>query len=211
MEQKKEDEKEIKEEKVESVTLTKEQYAALLDRVAELEDASLRKEKDIWSLNELTEEGKKAPKQTKEEEEPDWDNISGKELVQRITEAVNQAGVKLQTEIETLKVMREIDKCEAKYKDFWEHEEEMRKIAMENPSLSIEKAYQLAKIDKEGEKKEEGVAKTKTEKLLNLPPRSEGEKPGVVPSSTKASEVKTLREAALKAWDETVGKGKTEI
>ena len=205
----------------EGVTLSLEQYTALLDRVAELEDASLQgsKVKESYSLEELADEGRS--KKTKKEvtlEEADWDNLSGKELVQLVVEAVNQAGAGLKADIETLRVLREVDKCEAKYSDFWKYEKDIRKVATENPSLSIEKAYHLAKLEKEGEKgerkkgeKEETVEVTRTEKLLNLPPRFGGEKPGVVPSSTKSSEVKTLREAALKAWDEAVGKGKAEI
>lgn len=209
---KSEEEKKDGEER-ELITLTKEQYEALLDRVAELEDASLKATRSTYSLDELAEEAKRPSKIEEEEEGVDWDEISGKELVKKVTEVVNQLGMRLQTEVEVLKVQREIDKCEAKYPDFWEYEEDIRRIAVENPSLSIEKAYKLAKAEKEGGKgeKEKEVAKTKTEKLLNLPPRSGGEKPGVVSSSTKASEVKTLREAALKAWEDTVGKGKTEI
>jgi hypothetical protein len=113
--------------------------------------------------------------------------------------------------------MREIDKCESKYDDFWEYEEDIRRIAMENPSLSIEKAYKLAKLEKGGEEgkgrgKESEERVSRIQKILNLPPAvPRGEKPGTVPSSTKAGEVKSLREAALKAWEETVGKGKLEI
>ena len=228
-EEKKGDEEQVEqpEEKgKDAVTLSLEQYTALLDRVAELEDASLQgsKVKESYSLEELADEGRS--KKTKSErsgkevtlEEADWDNLSGKELVQLVVEAVNQAGVGLKADIEALKVLREIDKCEVKYSDFWKYEEDIRKVAIENPSLSIEKAYHLAKLEKEGEKgekkkgeREETVEVTRTEKLLNLPPRFGGEKPGVVPSSTKSSEVKTLRESALKAWDEAVGKGKAEI
>ena len=223
-EEKKGDEEQVEqpEEKgKDAVTLSLEQYTALLDRVAELEDASLQgsKARESYSLEELADEGRS--KKTKKEvtlEEADWDNLSGKELVQLVVEAVNQAGAGLKADIETLRVLREVDKCEAKYSDFWKYEKDIRKVATENPSLSIEKAYHLAKLEKEGEKgekkkgeKEETVEVTRTEKLLNLPPRFGGEKPGVVPSSTKSSEVKTLREAALKAWDEAVGKGKAEI
>ena len=223
-EEKKGDEEQVEqpEEKgKDAVTLSLEQYTALLDRVAELEDASLQgsKVKESYSLEELADEGRS--KKTKKEvtlEEADWDNLSGKELVQLVVEAVNQAGAGLKADIETLRVLREVDKCEVKYSDFWKYEKDIRKVATENPSLSIEKAYHLAKLEKEGEKgerkkgeKEETVEVTRTEKLLNLPPRFGGEKPGVVPSSTKSSEVKTLREAALKAWDEAVGKGKAEI
>jgi len=205
-----------KEEKV--VTLSESQYAALLDRVAELEDVSLSKgKKEIYDVDELAEEGKR-PEVKPKEEEVDWDALSNKELVERIVGSVNEAGVGLVTKIETLKVLREIDKGEAKHKDFWDYEKDIRKIASENPTLSIEDAYQLAKAKKgggkeekkEGEKGEEvGAKTTRTEKLLNLPPR--GEKPGVVSSSTREGKVKTLREAADRAWDEAVGKGKESI
>jgi len=188
-----------------------------------LEDEGQKKPKDLYTLDELAEEGAKRRGKTKEkEEEPDWDNLSNKELVQMVVEAVNKAGLGLQTEIESIKVMREIDKAESKHDDFWKYEDEIRKVAIENPSLSIEKAYRLAKAEVEGEEKEGkkekgegkeevGEKKTKTEKLLNLPPRiPPGERTGVVSSSTKGS-VKTLREAALKSWDEIVGKDKTEV
>jgi len=207
------------EEKV--VTLSEAQYAALLDRVAELEDTSTGKEKkEIYDIDELAEEGKRREVRPAEEgKEVDWESLSNKELVDRVVGAVNVAGMELVTKVETLKVLREIDKGEAKHEDFWKYEKDIRRIATNNPTLSIEEAYQLAKVGKEGDKKVEkkegekeeevGAKTTRTEKLLNLPPR--GEKPGVVSSSTKGSQIKTLREAADRAWDEAVGKGKESI
>lgn len=211
----------------ELVSLTKEQYDALLERVSELEGSKEEEgKKDTYTLDELAEEGKKTKRTGRrvdqQIEDLDWDNMSNKEIFGKLVDAVNAAGRELQTEIETLKVMREIDKAEVKYKDFWKFEKDVRRIAMENPSLSIEKAYKLAKVEKgeseETEKEEKGekedkVMKTKTEKLLNLPPRGApiGEKPGVASTSTKASEIKTLREATSRAWDEVVGKGKSVI
>lgn len=219
-EKKEEEKKGEKEEKV--VTLSESQYSALLDRVAELEDVSLSKKKDIYDIDELAEEGKRREVIPVKGEEVDWEALSNKELVDKIVEAVNQGGLQLQTQIETQKVLREIDKCEVKYDDFWKFEKDIRRIATENPTLSIEKAYRLAKLEIEGDKKEEkkegekreevGAKTTRTEKLLNLPPRVPGgEKPGVVSSSTKGSQTKTLREAADRAWDEAVGKGKESI
>lgn len=211
-------------EQEEKITLSKEQYSALLDRLSELEGST--EKKDVYTLDELAKEGKERSrplKEAQEEEDIDWDNATPKDVYNKLVTEVNKVGIQIKTDIETLKVMREIDKCEAKFEDFWKFEPAIRKIAMENPSLSIEKAYKLAKVDageevnkkKEGEKDKDElkeVAKTKTEKLLNLPPRvPTGEKPGVVPSSTKSSEKMTLRESALKAWDETVGRDKTSI
>jgi len=220
-EAKKEEEKKGEEKKEGKViTMSEEQYAALLDRVAELEDVSSSKGKEIYDIDELAEEGKrKEVLLAKEGEEVDWENLTNKELVGRIVGAVNVAGMELSTKVETLKVLREIDKAEGKHDDFWKHEKEIRRIASNNPTLSIEEAYQLAKVGKEGDKKvapkegereeEVGAKTTRTEKLLHLPPR--GEKPGVVSSSTKGSQIKTLREASDRAWDEVVGKGKESI
>lgn len=200
--EKKEEKKEgeSKEEKV--VTLSESQYTALLDRVAELEDVSLSKKKDIYDIDELAEEGKSRGVTPTKGEEIDWEVLSNKELVDKIVEAVNQGGLQLQTQIETQKVLREIDKAEAKHNDFWTHEKDVRRIASNNPTLSIEEAYQLAKAGKEGEKgekkegekeKEVGAKTTRTEKLLNLPPRIPGgEKPGVVSSSTKEGKGKSV-------------------
>ena len=198
------------------VTLSEVQYAALLDRVAELESVPFSRAKEVYNIDELAEEGRGKGKGVKEEEEEvDWEDLSNKELVGKVVGVLNQTGLKLQTQIETLKVLREIDKAERDHDDFWEYEKKVREISMENPALSIEDAYQLAKTKspvkkKEGEKeKEKGERTTKTEKLLNLPSR--GDSLGVVSSSTKGSEIKTLKEAANKAWDEVVGKGKTVI
>lgn len=208
-----------KEEKV--VTLSESTYAALLDRVAELEDtSSAHPKKEVYDVDELAEEGRRGEAKlgkVEKIEEVDWEALSNKELVDRIVGSVNEAGLGLVTKIETLKVLREINKGEAKHKDFWEYEKDIRKIASENPTLSIEDAYQLAKAkkgdgkeEKKGEEvKEVGAKTTRTEKLLNLPPR--GEKPGVVSSSTKSGQTKTLREAADRAWDEAVGKEKEAI
>ncbi len=125
------------------IKLTREQYSALLDRLAELEDAAYKSkvQKETYSLDDLVAEGtKRAPRKEIERkaEMPDLDEMSNSEIVKYIFDTVSQAGMELRQEIETLKIMREIDKCEAKYPDFWELEEDIRRIAMDNPSLSIE-------------------------------------------------------------------------
>lgn len=204
------------------VELDAEQYNALLDRLAELESLAYKKElaSRPVSLEDLAEEGKRwAPKEGEEEEVPtakDLDELSNKELVEYIMKEVNRAGQQLLTEVQTLKVLREIDKCEAKYEDFWDYKDLIQEIAIQNPSLSIEQAYKLAKVSSEEKakaKQEKSEAKEPlSQKLLKLPPRvAPGEKPGVAPGSTRSSEIKTLKDAALKAWDEVVGKGKLEI
>jgi len=213
------------------VNLSEEQYGQLLDRIAELEElsstAKSRVSKEVYDIDELAEEGKRERREKgKEEEEAkqltseEIDNMSNTQLVNFIFQQGDQRIGDMNVKVETLRVLREIDKAEDKYPDFWKHEKEVRQMAIENPSLSIDKVYKLVKLEKgeeipKGEKKKEGeeeeaTAKvTRTEKILRLSPRgSIGEKPGVASRSTKGSEIKTLKEASSRAWDEIVGEGK---
>lgn len=208
---------EKKEEEKQEVTLSAEQYSALLDKVTELEEISQRSKKEVFDLDDLAEEGRRKKVEKPPAKEVDLEGMTNAQLVEHVFEEVNKAGAALDVKIETLKLLREIDKCEAKYDDFWKYEKEIRKTASENPTLSLEKAYKLAKLDepKKGEKKEEeeGEPKDKRTILHTLPPKltSKGEKPGVASSATKGSEIKTLKEATQRAWDEVVGKGKESI
>ena len=230
---------EKKEEKKETVASQKieldaEQYNQLLDRLAELEaGATMRRSRgasgddEILDVDTLAAEGRETGRRKvpeKEAEEVDWDNLSNRELVEKIVGLVNEQGgarvQKLEVAVETQRVLREIDKAEKDHEDFWEHEEEVRKISIANPTLSIEEAYQLAKVRKARVKPakkegEEEVITTRTERLLKLPARQPlGEKPGRVAAGatrvTAATNV-TTKQAAQEAWDEVVGKGKTEV
>jgi len=209
------------------VTLKPEQYDALLDHIAELEAANAQPKKEkVTDLDALAEEGKPAKRKEREAPEAtqaDLDNMSNAELANFILQKGDEVfGGKLSdiaVAVETLKVMREIDKAETKYDDFWQYEGRIKDIGSKNPGLSIEQAYRLAKSEK-GEKatektkkgEEEEVPATRTEKLLKLPPRTSGEKPGLAPGASKETEkVKTLKDAAHRAWDDVVGKGKTEL
>jgi len=203
------------------IELTDEQYAALLERTASLEELenATRESRQKPSLDDLVHEGT----QKKEEEEKqlpaDLDELSNTQLVNVVLDVINsQAGEKLnkiEVAVETLRIAREIDKVEAKYNDFWMYEDAIRDISMNNESLGIEDAYQLAKLKNpqettDGENKER--KQTRTEKLLNLPPRTFGEKPSVaVASTTSLNRSETLKSAATKAWDEVVGKGKVSV
>jgi hypothetical protein len=211
------------------VSIPEETYTSLMDRIAELEDAVESKkkveEKRIYNIDELAEEGQRRKVASRELEEVDWDKLSNKEMVGKLGEMINKGAMDIRTEIETLKVLREIDHCAGKYEDFWEYEEDIRAIAAENPSLSIEKAYRLAKVEKGDrgkgrEKTKEGEeeleerkgerTRTKTERLLNLPKVFGGERPGLAKSTTTASRVISLKDAADRAWDE-VAKGKETL
>jgi len=223
-EKKVEGEKKEKEGTEEKVELSGEQYNALVDRLAELEAGAVkqgRRSDEVTDLDTLVEEGKRGKATEKiEETEVDFDQLSNKELVEYVVNLVNDQGLprlqKAEVAIETLRVLREIDKGEKEHDDFWEYESEIRQISMANPTLSIEEAYDLAKVKKgkaKSSKKKEGEITTQTQRLLKLPPKHvPGEKPGkVAAGSTRASETKlTLKEAANKAWEEVAPKGVRE-
>lgn len=226
LEEKVEGEKKVeqKEQPAQKVELDRETYSALLDRIAELEAESTRprrKEEETSDIDTLAEEGRRRPQAREVKEEPtNLDEYTPSQLAQFIIDRVNDQGgqrlQKIEVAVETMRVLREIDKAEAKYPDFYNYEEKIRELAMETPSLSIEKAYKLAKLDEAEKKPKEGEEEhrpaTRTERLLKLPPRTFGEKPGAAVGATKeSSQTNTLKEAATRAWNETVGEGKTNI
>ena len=213
------------EEKIEEapgkIELTDEQYAALLERTASLEELenATKESRQKPSLDDLVHEGTQKQKEEEKQLPVDLDELSNTQLVNVVLDVINsQAGEKLnkmEVAVETLRIAREIDKAEVKYDDFWIYEDAIREISMNNESLSIEDAYQLAKLKNpqkttDGENKER--KQTRTEKLLNLPPRTFGEKPSVaVASTTSLDRGETLKSAATKAWEEVVGKGKVSV
>jgi len=206
------------------VELDVETYNALLDRVAELEESSAlprRQSDEPSSVDELAEEAKSRGRQPAIVTPPrDIDEMSNTQLVQYVFEVIDQQAAprlnKMEVAVETMRVLREIDKAEGKYKDFWRYGDVIKEVSTANPSLSIEDAYHLAKSrsprsEEEGEKPQKKEP-TRTEKLLNLPARTFGEKPGIATSSTReVNRSESLRSAAERAWEESVGKGKTSI
>lgn len=206
------------------IELPEETYEALLDRVAvyeELEEETKKSksstEKSI--VDDLADEGLSGKKDEPIKLPDDFDDLSNTQLLTYIAEAINaQAGPRLQQlerSIHTLKVKQEIDSAATRHEDFWTYEDDIRQIAIANPTLRIEDAYQLAKSrNPKPQQKTEGDQSrerkpTKTERLLNLPPRgSYGEKPTVATSSTEKVLSGDLRSAAERAWEETVGKEK---
>ena len=213
-------EQEQKEQETQSeevVTLSPEQYAALLDRIDEAETKSKTK---VLSLDELAEEVKSKPREERRGAEPpkpakDLNEMTNQELVDYIFQvadaSITPALQDLSTKIETVKVLNEIDKLTSKeeFKDFWDYKEEIYKRASENPQLSLEDAYYLA-TGKAKPKK--GTTTDKKATLLTLPPRPVlGERPGHTKAVTTDKETgKTVRSAAIKAWKETMG-DKTDI
>ena len=187
------------------IELTPQQYAALLEKSEELDDLKKSGKHKTYSLEELAEEGKgKKPDSTSTVRKPDknLDDMNRLELAQYIVNVIGDhfapIANDLQVQIQTIKVSQEIDRAASKYDDFWDLHEEILRIGTENPSLSIDKAYKLAKAER-GEKPSKKSDKDQT--LLTLPPKPIlGEKPNAPSRSQTNAKVMTLTEAAEKAW-----------
>ena len=210
------------------VELTTEQYNAILDRMEEQDKmieqmtSSSKREKssNVQDIDELAREGRKGKE--KEPVEADWDSMGNKELVGAVFQLIDEHVVKpLNVELQTIKVMNEIDKVAIKYEDFYDLQDKVKEIAIENPTLSIEKAYKMAKLEVEEESgarrkskgRDEGdeVNESSTKRgkgvQLLIPSRPTlGERPGLSGGSTRLGPAKTTREAAERAWDQVVGK-----
>ena len=213
----KEDEKKEEKQFTTKIELTPEQYNAMLDDMAELEAlraAKPKKEKEEedeeLDVEKLAREGKKT-KAKEEEETLDLDNMTNTQLANAILKEIDKRNNDrlnpLEVTVETLRMLREIDKAEGKHEDFWDYGEQVQKMCVTDPNLSVEDAYILAK-SKAPVKKEKGekeTVPTKTERLLKLPPRVHGEKPGVAAGTTiNIDKGKTVKSAAEKAWEDTL-------
>ena len=203
-----------------AVTLDRGTYEALLDQIAELEATSTAKA----SVDDLTKDLEPEPKPKPAEFDLGAiDQMSNSQLATFIIDIINEQGGaainELSKKLESITVLREIERAESKHDDFWQHEKDVRRIAMKNPSLTIEEAYKLAKAEaaeKGTGPKSDGdpPPKTKTERVLRLPPRGAvGERPSHIAGATTTgkSSAMTLRAAALSSWDEIVGKDKESI
>jgi len=204
------------------IELPEETYDALLERVAVLEEQEdelkTQKKSPKSVVDELADEGLADKRDEPIKLPDDFDDLTNTQLLTYIAEAINsQAGPRLQQlekSIHTLKVRQEIDSAASRHEDFWTYEDEIRQIAIDNPTLRIEDAYQLAKsrnpkptAPKEGETPKERRP-TRTERLLNLKHVSYGEKPNVAAASTEKVLKGDLSSAAERAWEEHLGKDK---
>lgn len=177
------------------------------------------------------------PPAGREEDDEDPDKVSASktdeelkgmtpsQIVELITEKVSNASKKeiknLTTELVTIKVLHEMDRCDNKYEDFSDLKKEMQKEATANPYLNLEDAYLLVK-QKRGEqpkyregykgkrhetkkseedlkKEREEADKLKRDKTVNI----FGEKPGVSPSAAQKGDPKTIADAAKMAIKDT--------
>lgn len=205
------------------IILSREQYDALLERIEELESNTQRIARSgrEGEVDELLDEVRKSiqapPQRDRSLPDKDIDEMSNKELIDLISETVREEGRNLKIELEALKIAREIDKVEFNHKeDFHLYEQRMYEIAQETPNISIERAFKLAKAELGDLKKlegDEGTMKdkrTRTERILNLPPRgSFGDRPGISRGAAQEpTKADTLKDAAEMAWEKVMGEKK---
>ena len=215
------------------VELDPETYNALLDRLAELEARDQLPMRRAYAddsgddIDALAREGRRRSEARSEapavpEGDIDYDSLTNKQMIDLIVNAINRGEPakrleRLELSLQEVRVENELTQCINKHKDFMLYANEVKKLGMENPTLSLEKAYKLAKADDPErairlEKRDDkgGPKQTTTEKLLRLPPRHSvhGEKPGVSPAATQESasvKGESLKGSATRAWDAVMG------
>jgi len=206
------------------VVLSKEQYEAVLDHIATLEskviNATPQGQQNVQTLDSLINEGDGAPRGEAAPAGAKLEDMSPEQVMNHIFHTIHKQYVEpLEIKFETLRLMNEIDKVAAKPEnaDFWDYAGLVKEIAMKNPGLSIQRAYNLAKAEgkgKSGTQGDPGLVK-KSDLLFTLPKRpggsvqgGGGEKPtGVAHGITRSSGELTRRDAASEAFDKAT-KGK---
>lgn len=189
------------------ITLSAEQYNALLDGLEELE--TLKKggksgKESYENYDDLVRAGKAS--RAKEEGALNLDNLSNTELAGLIEDQFSKNAITpLAVAIEGLKLDLEFIRTGGKkgFEDIEEIRDDVLKVISENPNMSVEKAYKLVRVDKpKGNKSEgddDGREPRQIAAKLNLPGRVVGEKPGMSNTGTKKQGPVTIIDAAKEA------------
>lgn len=200
------------------VTLTAEQYNAVLDHIASLESKILSQpqgKSEVRDLDSLIQEaegpGRKGAQQVNQN--VSLEDMTPQQVMDHLFASIHQQFIQpLETKVETLRIMNEIDKVASKpgNEDFWDYAQDVKAIAIRNPTLSIQQAYRLAKTEgrRESGPSESGLQK-KSDVLFTLPKRpaniAGGEKPGASGSTLRGNAAPSRRDAASEAFDKIVG------
>lgn len=196
------------------VELTGEQYNAILDHIAALESKLLATPQgrgEVKRLDDLIDEAQERPQPPAPPvgQKLNFEDMAPEQVINHLMGAIHQNLIKpLEVKVETLRIINEIDKVASKQgnEDFWDYADEVKNLAIKNPTLTIAQAYQLAKSD--GKRKpagpgEPGLIK-KSDKLFSLPPRPNiagGEKPGASGAQVRSTTPISRRDAASEAFD----------
>lgn len=204
-ERKEEGQKEEEEQKEEQVTLSKTEYAEMVNKMNQMQGAIesfLEKETEKDQRSEQEKQAQRAREEAAARGPvKDLDLMTNKEFaVALLTEVENRVARPLLQMVSTLAVKdekRDLEKyCDKNGDKFEDYEEEVFKIATEKPTLSLMEAFKLAKAGRKGEEKKE----EKKEEKEKGPAGGGGEKPSG--GKFKAGGNLTLDQAAKRAFDE---------
>ena len=140
-------------EKEEPKTVSLEEHGKLKQQTEDLKRKNDEYEKlllDPGYADYLANKGRKEPepKKSAEEEEAEWEGLSQKQVAEKITsmvvERVKETIGPLKEDIKVKEAMADIKEVSAKHPDFWDHKDEMFRIAKQHPTLGAEQVYQLA-------------------------------------------------------------------
>jgi len=189
-----------------------------LDKIAAGLEAKGKKEESFDPealLKELQREERAAPKG--KEEGQKVEDMTAQQFAEFVLDTVHTRLVSpLEAKVEGLRVRAEVAECKAKYDDFLEYRDDIFKLAMKKPELSLEEAYlqvtgqSTVKSKREAKEKE---AKEKAEKEKTEGERKErrgsflGEKGGVSREASKLSP-DTMQDAAVLALKDVLGQEK---
>jgi len=187
-----------------TVTLTAEQYDALLTRAEQNTEKDKKGKKDYSDYDTLVNEGRTPD--DRGGKSVSLNDLSNEEFAGYLEEQLRDNALNpLATAIEGLRLDMEFMglKGTKGFEDLMEYKKDVLGVMDENPNMSVEKAFKLVKLEK-GEKgeKEEKSEKGDITKEMGLPQRLAGEKPGMTNSSTKDKPPETLKESAEAALDE---------
>jgi hypothetical protein len=207
----------------EGVVLSPEQYNAVLDHIADLEAKLMSggSRSEVQTLDTLVNEAQQQarPQQQRQQQQQqpipqqaDLENMTPQQVLSLLYNQIQTNLIQpLDTKIETLRIMSEIDKVAGKAgnEDFWEYAAQVKEIAIRNPTLSIQQAYRLAKTEEKRELKGPGDSglQKKSDVLFTLPKRPNiptGEKPGSSGAALRSATQPTRRDAASEAFDKVV-------
>lgn len=166
-------------------------------------------------LKELQREERSEPKG--KEGEAKIEDMTAQQFAEFVLQTVHTNLVSpLEAKVEGLRVRAEVAECKAKYDDFMEYRDDIFKLAMKKPELSLEEAYlqvtgqSTVKSKREAREKE---AKEKTEKEKAESERKErrgsflGDRGGVSREASKVSP-QTMDDAAVLALKDVLGQEK---
>lgn len=197
------------------VTLDAETYAALLDRLDELETKETTT--DDEPKDEVDELAREAKPQSQQQRPLDLNRMSNQQLAQFIaSELTSDVLNPMLVRLSQMELRLEEKELTTEYPDFKEHKKDAYAVLHKNPSLSLEQAYHLAVKQKsnkrdstsqDGKEGSESDSKGQARKglLKHLPrrPASLGEKPsGAAGGDLKPARPTTVRGSAERAIDD---------